>query len=228
MTTTKTKTKTQTKCLKCPTYAIFLKSWLFTHSKYDDRYLTLVTLFTTVTLVTLATQFRSCNPFYRAECITWSTSQTWKHDNMISSWDTVFIYFILSLIDKQSLQWMRLFVAKKVMFAKKIGMGLATEDCRDVWGVRQLVNHVTKSSLKLHLCHDVNFSNCLACQKWPVSQTHWITKVTRLSSLFWLSWSLFCHCLRVGHINSRYPSDQLSERSKAPSETLKFLTAIWD
>ena len=33
------------------------------------------------------------------------------------------------------------------MFAKKIGMGLATEDCRDVWGVRQLVNHVTKSSL---------------------------------------------------------------------------------
>ena len=31
---------------------------------------------------------------------------------------------------------MRLFVAKKVIFAhKKTGMGLATEDCRDVWGV---------------------------------------------------------------------------------------------
>ena len=121
------------------------------------------------------------------------------------------------------------FCGKKVFFSKKkTGMGLATEDCRDVWGVRQLVNHVTKSSLKLHLCHDVNFSNCLACQKWPVSQTHWITKVTRLSSLFWLSWSLFCHCLSVGHINSRYPSDQSSERSKASWETLKFLTAIWD
>ena len=62
-----TKTKTQTKCLKNPTYAIFLKSWWLTHSKYDDRYLTLVILFTPVTLVTL---FRSYNQFYRAECIT--------------------------------------------------------------------------------------------------------------------------------------------------------------
>ena len=52
-TMTKTKTKTQKKCLKHPTYAIFLKSWWLTHSKYDDRYLTLVILFTPVTLVTL-------------------------------------------------------------------------------------------------------------------------------------------------------------------------------
>ena len=59
---TKTKTKTQTKCLKTPTYAIFLKSWWLTHSKYDDRYLTLVILFMLVTLVTL---FRSYNQFYR-------------------------------------------------------------------------------------------------------------------------------------------------------------------
>ena len=43
MTMTKTTTKTQTKCLKNPTDAIFLKSWW---SKYDDRYLTLVILFT--------------------------------------------------------------------------------------------------------------------------------------------------------------------------------------
>ena len=38
-----------------------------TYSKYDDRYLTLVILFTLVTLVSL---FRSYNQFYRAECIT--------------------------------------------------------------------------------------------------------------------------------------------------------------
>ena len=67
MTKTTTKTKTQTKCLKNPTYAIFLKSWWLTHSKYDDRYLTLAILFTPVTLVTL---FRSYDQFYRAECIT--------------------------------------------------------------------------------------------------------------------------------------------------------------
>ena len=67
MAKTTTKTNTQTKCLKNPTYAIFLKSWWLTHSKYDDRYLTLVILFTPVTLITL---FRSYNQFYRAECIT--------------------------------------------------------------------------------------------------------------------------------------------------------------
>ena len=67
MTKTTTKTKTQKKCLKHPTYAIFLKSWWLTHSKYDDRYLTLVILFTPVTLVTL---FQSYIQFYRAECIT--------------------------------------------------------------------------------------------------------------------------------------------------------------
>ena len=67
MTKTTTKTKTQTKCLKNPSYAIFLKSWWLTHSKYDDVYLTLVILFTPVTLVTL---FQSYNQFYRAECIT--------------------------------------------------------------------------------------------------------------------------------------------------------------
>ena len=48
MTKTMTKTKTKTKCLKNPTYAIFLKSWWLTQSKYDDRYLTLVILFTLV------------------------------------------------------------------------------------------------------------------------------------------------------------------------------------
>ena len=36
----------------------YLKPWWLTHSKNDDRYLTLVTL------------FRSYNQFYRAECIT--------------------------------------------------------------------------------------------------------------------------------------------------------------
>ena len=51
MTTTKTKTQTQTKCLKHPTYALFLKSWWLTHSQYDDSYLTLVIMFTPVTLV---------------------------------------------------------------------------------------------------------------------------------------------------------------------------------
>ena len=65
-----TKTKTQKKCLKHPTYAIFLKSWWLTRSKYDDRYLTLVILFTPVTLVTLVTLFQSYIQFYRAECIT--------------------------------------------------------------------------------------------------------------------------------------------------------------
>ena len=39
MAKTTTKTNTQTKCLKNPTYAIFLKSWWLTHSKFDDRYL---------------------------------------------------------------------------------------------------------------------------------------------------------------------------------------------
>ena len=38
-----------------------------TSSKYDDRYLTLVILFTLVTLVSL---FQSYIQFYRAECIT--------------------------------------------------------------------------------------------------------------------------------------------------------------
>ena len=66
-TKTTTKTKTQTKCLKNPIYAIILKSWWLTHSKYDDRYLTLVIQFMSDTLVTL---FRSYNQFYRAECIT--------------------------------------------------------------------------------------------------------------------------------------------------------------
>ena len=70
MTKTTTKTKTQKKCLKHPTYAIFLKSWWLTHSKYDDRYLTLVILFTPVTLMTLITLFQSYIQFYRAECIT--------------------------------------------------------------------------------------------------------------------------------------------------------------
>jgi len=50
-TATTTKTKTQTMCLKNPTYAIFLKYWWLTHSKYDDRYLTLVILCMPVTLV---------------------------------------------------------------------------------------------------------------------------------------------------------------------------------
>ena len=67
MAKTTTKTNTQTKYLKNPTYAIFFKSWWITHSKYDDRYLALVILFTQVTLVTL---FQSYNEFYRAECIT--------------------------------------------------------------------------------------------------------------------------------------------------------------
>ena len=67
MTKTMTKTKTQTKCLKNPTYAIFLKSWWLTHSKYDERYLTLAALFMLATLVTL---FQSYNQFYRGECIT--------------------------------------------------------------------------------------------------------------------------------------------------------------
>ena len=44
-----------------------LKSWWLIHSKHDDRYLSLVILFTLVTLVTL---LRSYNQFYRAECIT--------------------------------------------------------------------------------------------------------------------------------------------------------------
>ena len=85
MTKTTTKTKTQKKCLKHPTYAIFLKSWWLTHSKYDDRYLTLVILFTPVTLVSL---FQSYIQFYRAECITvsgfflflWTPwHQKWEH-----------------------------------------------------------------------------------------------------------------------------------------------------
>ena len=72
MTNTLTKIKTQTKCLKYPAYAIFLKSWWLIHSKYDDRYPTLVILFTPVTLVTL---FWSYNQFYRVECITVSEFQ---------------------------------------------------------------------------------------------------------------------------------------------------------
>ena len=87
-TMTRTKTKTQTKCLKNPTYAIFLKSWWLSHSKCDDRYLTLVILFTPVTLVTL---FRSYNQFYRAECITisWTKLARFGYGNtfMASWWD---------------------------------------------------------------------------------------------------------------------------------------------
>ena len=41
MTKTATKTNTQTKCLKRPTNAAFLKSSFLTHSKYDNRYPTL-------------------------------------------------------------------------------------------------------------------------------------------------------------------------------------------
>ena len=88
MTKTTTKTKTQKKCLKHPPYAIFLKSWWLTHSKYDDRYLTLVILFTPVTLITLVTLFQPYIQFYRAECITvsgfflflWTPwHQKWEH-----------------------------------------------------------------------------------------------------------------------------------------------------
>ena len=66
-------------------FHIFLKSWWLIHSKYDDRYLTLVILFTPVTLVTL---FQSYIQFYRAECITvsgfflflWTPwHQKWEH-----------------------------------------------------------------------------------------------------------------------------------------------------
>ena len=64
------KTTAKTKLLEKPTYAIFLKSWWLTHSKYDDRYLTLVILFTPVTLVTLITLLWPYNQFCRAECIT--------------------------------------------------------------------------------------------------------------------------------------------------------------
>ena len=83
MTKTTTKTKTQKKCLKHPTYAIFLKSWWLTHSKYDDRYLTLVILFTPVTLITLVTLFQPYIQFYRAECITVSGFfiKEWKNKN---------------------------------------------------------------------------------------------------------------------------------------------------
>ena len=92
MTKTTTKTKTQKKCLKHPPYAIFLKSWWLTHSKYDDRYLTMVIVFKPVTLVTL---FRSYDQFYRAECITVSgffTQQsrkltTRKHENKQAKWE---------------------------------------------------------------------------------------------------------------------------------------------
>ena len=52
------------KCLKQWAYAIFLKSWWLIHSKHDDRYLSLVILFTPVTML------RSYNQFYRAQCIT--------------------------------------------------------------------------------------------------------------------------------------------------------------
>ena len=38
--------------------------------KYDHRYLTLVILFTPVTLITLVTLFQPYIQFYRAECIT--------------------------------------------------------------------------------------------------------------------------------------------------------------
>ena len=47
--------------------AIFLKSRWLTHSKYDYRYLTLVILFTPITLVIL---LQSYNQFYRADCVT--------------------------------------------------------------------------------------------------------------------------------------------------------------
>ena len=50
-----------------PTYGTFLKSWWLTHSKYDDRYVTLVILFMSFTLVRV---FRSYIQFCRAECIT--------------------------------------------------------------------------------------------------------------------------------------------------------------
>ena len=53
MTMTMTKTITQMKYLKHPLYAIFLKSWWLTHSKFDGRYITRVILFTSITMVTL-------------------------------------------------------------------------------------------------------------------------------------------------------------------------------
>ena len=80
---TTTTTKTKTKCLKNPTCAIFLKSWWLTHSKYDDRYLNLVILFTPVALVTL---FRSYNQFYRAECITVSGFFFFPICQFVSEW----------------------------------------------------------------------------------------------------------------------------------------------
>ena len=101
-TKTKTKTKTQKKCLKHPTYAIFLKSWWLTHSKYDDRYLTLVILFTPatlVTLVTLVTLIRSYNQFYRAKCITvlGSSFWHWKSEDLFKNT----LYILKPLVEHQ-------------------------------------------------------------------------------------------------------------------------------
>ena len=69
-TTTKTKTKTQTKCLKTPTYAIFLKSWWLTHSNM---------------MIDTSSCSSSYNQFYRAECITVSGFLLWKKRKYIST-----------------------------------------------------------------------------------------------------------------------------------------------
>ena len=98
---TKTTTKTQTKCLKHPTYVLFLKTWWLTHSQYDDRYLTLVIMFTPVTLVTLVNLFRSYNQFYRAKCITVLGSSFWHWKSEDQFKNTLYILKPLVELQKE-------------------------------------------------------------------------------------------------------------------------------
>ena len=95
MTNTTTKTKTQIKCLLHPIWAIFLRSWWLIHSKYDDRYLTLVTLATLVTL------FQSYNQFYRGKCITVLGSSFWQWKLEDQFENTLYIFKPLVELQKE-------------------------------------------------------------------------------------------------------------------------------
>ena len=93
------------------TNAIFLKSWRLTHSKYDDRYLTLAILFTPVTLVTL---FRSYDQFYRAECITVSgffEVESFVIHGHCAKWHSSIWQFVLKIREREGQYFISVFTA---------------------------------------------------------------------------------------------------------------------
>ena len=87
--------------MKYPAYAIFLKSWWLIHSKYDDRYLNLVILFTPVTLVTLFQSYNLQGRVYHCFGIFWLHWYFSSQGGIVSWYFTIFIECLRWITIKQ-------------------------------------------------------------------------------------------------------------------------------